>query len=300
MNKAFARKSMMGCSIKTTTGIKEDKTEKGLILGHTYSITKVSLVEIVTPNRSGLIPLIRLRNPWGNEDEWQGSFSDRSKEWKCIPDEAKAKIDLTFDNDGEFWMSFGDFQTQFDYLEICNLSPDCFPGNQENGTKAKWNTNILEGKWKNGLCAGDCSNYSETFHTNPQFVMTIEDSDKNDDISSCTVVVSLMQKNSRLKRNMGIDFLSIGFVIYAISKEEMQQKPQGSEFFENKIAFAKTKKFQNFREINERFQLPSGSYLIVPSTFYPNTEGEFVIRIFSEGFNTFIENDESVGLNKVS
>lgn len=293
ITRAFARHSMMGCSIKPNPEVKEEKTEKGLILGHTYSITHATMVDIVTRNKSGKIPLVRLRNPWGNEDEWNGSFGDKTIEWSCIPESAKKEIDLSFDIDGEFWMSFGDFLRHFDYVEICNLPPDCFAEDH----KHKWNTNVLEGKWVVGISAGGCGNHSESFHRNPQYVMTIDEPDHGSDDGSCTVIISLMQKNSRLKRNMGVDFRSIGFAIFTISKNELAQKPQNQKFFEDKVAIAKTAKFSNFREINSRFQLPPGSYLIVPSTFLPNQEGEFVIRIFSEGCNTFVENDEFVGHN---
>jgi len=41
--------------------------------------------------------------------------------------------------------------------------------------------------------------------------------------------------------------------------------------------------------------LPPGHYLIVPSTFDPNEEGEFIIRVFSETQNNMecvhVEND---------
>ena len=33
-------------------------------------------VEIQTPGRSGKLPMVRCRNPWGNESEWKGAFSD--------------------------------------------------------------------------------------------------------------------------------------------------------------------------------------------------------------------------------
>lgn len=38
-------------------------------------------------------------------------------------------------------------------------------------------------------------------------------------------------------------------------------------------------------QVSCRFKLPPGHYLIVPSTFEPNEEGEFLIRVFSEQKN---------------
>lgn len=54
----------------------EAQTPEGLIRGHAYSITRVQNVDIQTPNVTGKIPLLRLRNPWGNESEWNGAWSD--------------------------------------------------------------------------------------------------------------------------------------------------------------------------------------------------------------------------------
>lgn len=39
----------------------------GLVRGHAYSVTKVVKARIETPRVSGEIPLVRVRNPWGNE-----------------------------------------------------------------------------------------------------------------------------------------------------------------------------------------------------------------------------------------
>jgi calpain len=55
----------------------EAETPEGLIKGHAYSITKVKYLDIQTPKSSGKIPLIRIRNPWGNEAEWTGPWSDK-------------------------------------------------------------------------------------------------------------------------------------------------------------------------------------------------------------------------------
>jgi len=38
--------------------------------------------------------------------------------------------------------------------------------------------------------------------------------------------------------------------------------------------------------------------LIVPSTFDPNEEGEFIIRVFSETMNNMEENDDEVGFGE--
>lgn len=64
IEKRTQRESMMACSINSNPNIYEEKTTEGLVRGHSYSITKVQYVDIVTPNTKGKIPLLRLRNPW--------------------------------------------------------------------------------------------------------------------------------------------------------------------------------------------------------------------------------------------
>lgn len=62
--------------------------------------------------------MVRLRNPWGNEMEWIGPWSDKSDEWSRISPEERMKIGLTFDNDGEFWYLGGSFVIAQFYLWI--------------------------------------------------------------------------------------------------------------------------------------------------------------------------------------
>ncbi|XP_030387749.1 calpain-A isoform X2 [Scaptodrosophila lebanonensis] len=283
LQKAAERNSMMGCSLEADPNVLEAETPQGLIRGHAYSITKVCLIDIVTPNRQGKIPMIRLRNPWGNEAEWNGPWSDSSPEWRYIPEDQKAEIGLTFDRDGEFWMSFQDFLNHFERVEICNLSPDSLTEDQQQSGKRKWEMSMYEGEWTPGVTAGGCRNFLDTFWHNPQYIITLVDPDEEDEEGLCTVIVALMQKNRRSKRNMGMECLTIGFAIYSLSERDLDNRPQGIQFFKYK------------QSVCSRFKLPPGHYLIVPSTFDPNEEGEFLIRVFSETQNNMEENDDHVG-----
>ena len=40
--------------------------------------------------------------------------------------------------------------------------------------------------------------------------------------------------------------------------------------------------YPHYRECSKRFTLPPGPYVFVPSSFDPDKEGEFLLRIFSE------------------
>uniref|UniRef100_A0A3B4B9Q3 Peptidase C2 calpain domain-containing protein n=1 Tax=Periophthalmus magnuspinnatus TaxID=409849 RepID=A0A3B4B9Q3_9GOBI len=53
-------------------------------------------------------------------------------------------------------------------------------------------------------------------------------------------------------------------------------------FFLTHASAARSETFINLREVCNRFRLPPGEYLIVPSTFDPNLNGDFCIRVFSE------------------
>ena len=90
--------------------------ESSYFSGHAYTITKVIQVD------NG-VKLIRIRNPWG-QVEWNGPWSDSSKEMQSLSEVEKVKHGIVKQKDGEFFMPVQDFQKHFESLEICNLTQD--------------------------------------------------------------------------------------------------------------------------------------------------------------------------------
>ena len=86
-------------------------------------------------------------------------MSCRSPEWRFIPQHQKDELGLTFDVDGEFWMSFQDFKRFFTQLEICNLNPDSLTEDDLNAGKKRWEMSVFEGEWVRGVTAGGCRNF---------------------------------------------------------------------------------------------------------------------------------------------
>jgi calpain-2 len=56
----------------------------------------------------------------------------------------------------------------------------------------------------------------------------------------------------------------------------------GKNFFLTTRARERSDTYINLREVLNRFKLPPGEYILVPSTFEPHKDGDFCVRIFSE------------------
>lgn len=295
MRKSYRRAALMGCAIEPEhpNVQAESILSNGLIVRHAYSVTRVTSVDITsaTQKLQGKAELVRLHNPWGNEAEWVGSWGDKSPEWSTITPEEKERLGLTFDDDGEFWMSFQDFLKNFTTLEICDVSPEVFDlgdedddedSNTTEGIIKRWQMVMYEGAWVSHHSAGGCRNFIDTFATNPQYTIVLEDPDEDDDDDLCTVVISIMQKNVRQLKRYGADYNPIGYTIYKKPDDKELGEHLDVEFFKYNMSIAKVPFFLNTREVTSRFRFLPGAYVIVASTFEPEMTGEFLIRIFSE------------------
>ncbi|KAI1886370.1 hypothetical protein AGOR_G00213320 [Albula goreensis] len=272
IQKALRLGSLLGCSIDITSSYEtEAVTEQKLVKGHAYSLTGAQEVHV----RGRVEQLVRVRNPWG-QVEWTGAWSDGSREWDQVQPDERAKLSHTAE-DGEFWMSYSDFKRHFSRLEICNLTPDTLSSDEV----GRWNNYQFAGLWRVGSTAGGCRNNAATFSSNPQFHIKLEDVDDDPlDEDGCTFLVGLMQKDARKERRLGRDLNTIGFAIYQYKGRTNVHL--GPDVLLRQRAVAMSHTFINMREICDRFCLPPGEYVIIPSTFEPHRKGSFILRVFTE------------------
>ncbi|KAA0712341.1 Calpain-2 catalytic subunit [Triplophysa tibetana] len=275
IKKALESGALLGCSIDITSAAdSEAVTRQKLVKGHAYSLTGATEVNY----RGQKEKLVRMRNPWG-QVEWTGAWSDNSSEWNSVDPSERP------DNraeDGEFWMSFSEFQRNYSRIEICTLTPDTITSD----SVKHWAVNNFDGTWRKGSTAGGCRNNAYTFWMNPQYVIKLneEDDDPEDNEVGCSFVIGLIQKNRRRLRKVGEDMHTVGFAIYELPPQFHGQRDVhlDKNFFLSHAQKARSETFINLREVCTRFKLPAGEYLIVPSTYEPHKDGDFCLRVFSE------------------
>uniref|UniRef100_A0A4X2M2F8 Calpain 12 n=1 Tax=Vombatus ursinus TaxID=29139 RepID=A0A4X2M2F8_VOMUR len=290
---ALTKESLVGATALSDRG--EYTTEEGLVRGHAYSVTgthKMSLGFIK-------VKLLRLRNPWGRV-EWSGAWSDSCPRWAALPEEWRDAL-LVKKEDGEFWMELDDFLKYFDTVQICSLSPEVL-GPQPKG--GGWHVHTFQGRWVRGFNAGGGQPGSETFWTNPQFQLTLQDPDEEeaeDDERGlgggcgargawpgrggkhpkCTVLLSLIQRNRRQLRARGVTYLTVGFHVFRVRLLGLQDSPRRRELLAGLLR-ADRSPFCIRRDVSRRCHLAPGHYLVVPSTAHAGEESDFTLRIFTE------------------
>ncbi|XP_077992881.1 calpain-A-like [Glandiceps talaboti] len=278
--------SFLTCSKKGNWKAADHADSNGLVSGHAYTLTAVKRCRTVN---GATYNLVRIRNPWGNATEWNGEWSDSSDKWNNVSDDMKMFIGYTNKDDGEFWMTYDDFCQHFNEVTVCTVGPD-FDGNgiadiAEDGEQS-YVLKTLRGSWVAGHTAGGSRNDLQSFIKNPQFVFTLTEADswdpEEDDIEEkgkCSVVIALMQEYRRKNRQLPTKYHQIGFTIY---KTDDPNERLPVEHFMYNYPDGKSGVYINYREVNKRFLLDPGSYVLIPSTYAKDSEASFLIRIFAE------------------
>lgn len=87
----------------------------GLVRGQGYSVLSFVPVE-----EEGLL-LVQLRNVWGAGQRWLGAWSKGSAEWDAYPGVRRHHLRQEHRGSGRFWMSWPDFCSLFDRVEVCPM-----------------------------------------------------------------------------------------------------------------------------------------------------------------------------------
>ncbi|XP_056139610.1 calpain-12 [Lampris incognitus] len=313
---ALSRGSLLSCFIQASSYSEVGKvTADGLVKGHAYAITDSD--KVMKASKETL--LLRLRNPWGFV-EYSGPWSDTSNDWNDVDSAEKKRIELKKKEDGEFWISAGDFSKLFDTVELCSLNPDNLIGAQHTSpaSPSVWTISEHEGAWVKGSSAGGSRRYHRSFWKNPQFELVLSEQDKPDEDdeddeedededdeemtpeeekraekqrrkgNQCTVLVELLQKDRRVKNK--VNFLYMGFHIYRVPPE-LQGLCLDQKFFRKNRPVGRSGKYKPQRAVWRKVCLDPGSYVIVASTYRPNMPAEFFLRIFSKTGNTLGSKD---------
>ncbi|XP_062819934.1 calpain-6 isoform X1 [Anolis carolinensis] len=273
--KVQRRGGLISCYIKPTSSRDfEGQTTMGLIMGHAYSVTSILMMslgkKLTTFTKTKKLFMIRLRNPWGQK-EWNGAWSDASEEWKNVSQAERKKLGLTVENDGEFWMTFEDWCKNFTDVDICRIVNTSLCSIHKT-----WEKKTMRGKWTKNADpwlnrAGGCSNNKGIFLQNPQYVFDVK---KVED----KVMISLQQSDRRIHKKEGMgDNVVIGFEIFKVEDNreyrmhalKIQEKVATSTYIDNRMVFLKV-------------VLKQGRYVLIPTTFSPNIETEFILRLFTD------------------
>ena len=235
------------------SGSDSDTSAAGIVQGHAYSVLRVVEVDG--------FQLLKMRNPWGEGGEWNGKFSDRDREsWT---QRLKAKLDYRDEDDGEFWIQWSDFITQFASIYVCRVLDE-----------AHWTRAQEFGNWVRGKSAGGCTNNRETYGINPQYLLTVTD-EPLDLIMTLSIDDSRMEDPSEVDEDVAL--AAIGFSVYKNQKSgggNMNISPYVTKFVGSKGYC------RGLREVFVEHTCPPGNYNILCNTFRPDVAAHFCLRVY--------------------
>eukprot|EP01018_Ginkgo_biloba_P017061 Gb_09128 [translate_table: standard] len=234
-------------------------SSSGIVQGHAYSLLQVREVDGHK--------LVQIRNPWANEVEWNGPWSDSSPEWT---DRIKHKLKYTPQaQDGVFWMSWQDFQLHFRSIYVCRVYPP----------EMRYS---VHGQWR-GCSAGGCQDY-DTWHQNPQFRLKSVGPDAGLPIHVFVTLTQGVNFSSRKRAGFGNYQSSHDSSMFYIGMRIL--KTRGKRAIYNIYLHESVggTDYVNSREIACEMVLdpdPKG-YTIVPTTIHPGEEAPFVLSVFTK------------------
>jgi hypothetical protein len=110
----------------------------GLALSHAYSV--IGVAKIYNADGSLKANLFKMRNPWGSDGSYVGSWSDSDQVWNTAGQTYASQVSWTNSSDGVFYITVQDFDTYFDSVIVSH-----YHDGWKYSTSSVWTDN---GIWK--------------------------------------------------------------------------------------------------------------------------------------------------------
>ena len=82
--------------------------------------------------------------------------------------------------------------------------------------------------------------------------------------------------------------------MFSLQTRKAESGNLGKKFFSRHSPVATSAQYINTRENCGRHKLPPGNYVILPTTFEPNEEADFVLRIYTEKDSSMMWGDSTL------
>ncbi|XP_044003946.1 calpain-A-like [Aphidius gifuensis] len=247
-------------------------TDFGLLRLHYYAIIDIQIATGISINHK--FPLLHIYNPHGQSSKSYFGNIEQIFTKETIRSQLKINVD------GESWILYDDFIKYFDFVDICNLTPNKMIGDvyTKSGGK-KLSLSKITGKFMGAINSREITD--SFIETNPQYRVVLTEPD-HDNIE-CSILIGVS-----LKRRHDLEQVSktpIHFHIILIDNDDDESTRVPKPLSSCGEKCNKLGPFVSIGLVSGRFNIKPGAFYIIPSVGETFKGATFHLQILSEHAN---------------
>ncbi|GLG97871.1 Calpain-C, partial [Gryllus bimaculatus] len=203
--------------------------------------------------------------------------------WTEVDADTRKKLEYANDEDGQFFMKAAHFKKSFSEFTMASPCPN-FGDFYGTPTQQIY---IIKNVWEEGISLeGDGIEYAENFLRNPQYLLTVEELDKENDNTSeeedqiypiYDIIIQVVQDQNRSKYES--EQSGIGVTVFQTGGRFPEEL--NAENFEEFEPLKGSKDTINRCSVIAKLKLKSGKYIVVPFIFDSGIGRPFLMRVYS-------------------
>ncbi|CEM26929.1 unnamed protein product [Vitrella brassicaformis CCMP3155] len=264
-----------------------ERNDAGIVVNHAYGVLDVRILQTDKKKHR----LVRVRNPWESHcGAWTGEWGQNSKLWNK---ERRSALNYAKEDEGkrgDFWLSIEEFMRHFNRIHACHTT--FLDDSQEPPVQSL----VIRGAWK-GKTAGGCTNYP-SFRHNPMLRLEVSETLTK----PLDVHILLTQPDERRRvREAGLQlsYPQIGLTLIRQHFQPIEAIPtDAAALTPDRAQIVHRTSFWNKRDVGAAVSLlppallqkepsdnipvaenTSPEYRLVPSSYFPNQEGDFTLLL---------------------